>query len=133
MNRGGLLKQGGTMHSERRIYMLQRKPSAIGASLGKTTGWIHRAMLNNAGVEMLSGVNYDKVDDQGLHITHQGAVRTLGVDHVIICAGQDSNRALADELKSSGILLHVIGGADKARELDAERAIRQGMQLAAVI
>jgi len=133
MGRGGLLEQGGTMRSGHRIYMLQRKQSVMGASLGKTTGWIHRAMLKNAGVEMLSGVRYDKVDDQGLHITQQGAARILDVDHVIICAGQNSNRALADELKSSGILLHVIGGADKARELDAERAIRQGMQLAAEI
>jgi 2,4-dienoyl-CoA reductase (NADPH2) len=133
MNRGGLLMQTGKIHSGRKIFMLQRKQSRMGASLGKTTGWIHRTTLKNAGVEMLSGVKYEKIDDHGLHITHQGNSRSLEVDHVIICAGQNPNRILADELKSSGILLHVIGGADKARELDAERAIRQGMQLAAEI
>jgi 2,4-dienoyl-CoA reductase (NADPH2) len=133
MNRGGLLMQSGKIDSGRKIFMLQRKQSRMGASLGKTTGWIHRTTLKKAGVEMLSGVKYERIDDHGLHITHQGSCRSLEVDHVILCAGQDPNRALADELKSSGILLHVIGGADKARELDAERAIRQGMQLAAEI
>jgi 2,4-dienoyl-CoA reductase (NADPH2) len=132
-NRGGLLRQAGKIDSGRKIFMLQRKQSRMGASLGKTTGWIHRTTLKNAGVEMLSGVKYEKIDDYGLHITHQGNSRSLEVDHVIICAGQNPNRVLAEELKSSGILLHVIGGADKARELDAERAIRQGMQLAAEI
>jgi 2,4-dienoyl-CoA reductase (NADPH2) len=132
-SRGGLLMQADNRQSAREIYMLQRKQSRIGASLGKTTGWIHRTTLRNSGVEMLNGVKYQKIDDSGLHITQQGNSRILEVDHIIICAGQNPNRLLADELKSSGILLHVIGGADKARELDAERAIRQGMELAAKI
>jgi 2,4-dienoyl-CoA reductase (NADPH2) len=132
-NRGGLILQSEKPVSGRKIYMLQRKQKRMGAGLGKTTGWIHRTMLKNAGVEMLSGVRYEKIDDRGLHIVHQGDRRILEVDNVIVCAGQNPKRTLADELESSGILLHVIGGADKARELDAERAIRQGMQLAAKI
>ena len=132
-SRGGLLPQTEKYAAQRKIYLLQRKQSKMGATLGKTTGWIHRISLKNAGVEMLSGVKYLRIDDQGLHITQNGDSRVLDVDHVILCAGQDSNRALADELESSGMLVHVIGGADKAVELDAERAIRQGMELATKI
>ncbi len=110
--------------------MLQRKHSKPGATLGKTTGWIHRLSLRQAGVEMLSGVEYDSIDDQGLHITVGGEQRLLAVDHVIICAGQNPNRTLADELEDGTRTVHVIGGADEARELDAERAIRQGAELA---
>ena len=80
---------------------------------------------------MLNGVKYQKIDDHGLHIMMNGESRVLDVDHVVLCAGQDPNRRLADELAGSGMLVHVIGGADKAVELDAERAIRQGMELAA--
>jgi len=105
----------------------------MGATLGKTTGWIHRTRLKNAGVEMLNGVKYQRIDDRGLHIAHNGDSRVLEVDHIILCAGQNPNRALADELESSGMLVHVIGGADKAVELDAERAIRQGTVLATKI
>ena len=82
---------------------------------------------------MLNGVEYRRINDQGLHIVHNGEPRVLDVDHVIICAGQNPNRVLADELESSGMLVHVIGGADKAVELDAERAIRQGTMLATQI
>ena len=131
--RGGLLDRAELVPSARRIYLLQRKHNKPGATLGKTTGWIHRAALKNAGVEMLSGVKYQRIDDQGLHITHGGANRLLEVDQIIVCAGQEPNRTLADELQGSGMLVHVIGGADKALELDAERAIRQGVELAATI
>jgi 2,4-dienoyl-CoA reductase (NADPH2) len=82
---------------------------------------------------MLNGVKYQRIDDRGLHITIDGEARVLDVDHVVLCAGQNPNRGLADELASSGMLVHVIGGAEKAVELDAERAIRQGVELAATI
>ena len=132
-NRGGLLVQPEMVFARRKLYLLQRKPAKPGAGLGKTTGWIHRAVLRKAGVEMLSGVNYERIDDRGLHITLNGETRVLDVDHVVLCAGQEPNRGLADELASSGMLVHVIGGADRAVELDAERAIRQGVELAATI
>ena len=89
--------------------------------------------MKQAGVEMLNGVSYQKIDDRGLHIMTRDDSRVLEVDHVVLCAGQKPNRALADELAGSGMLVHVIGGADKAVELDAERAIRQGTELAARI
>ena len=128
--RGGLLVEQAENKSGRKIYLLQRKQTKPGKSLGKTTGWIHRVRLRQAGVEMLSGVCYEKINDQGLFIHHQKQSRLLDIDQVIICAGQESNRNLADELHASGMLVHVIGGADKALELDAERAIRQGYELA---
>jgi 2,4-dienoyl-CoA reductase (NADPH2) len=129
-SRGGLLDQAEGCYSGRSIYLLQRKPSRMGATLGKTTGWIHRTALKNAGVEMISGAKYERIDDRGLHISREGEARVLDVDQVVVCAGQEPNRTLADELQGSGMLVHVIGGADKALELDAERAIRQGVQLA---
>jgi 2,4-dienoyl-CoA reductase (NADPH2) len=132
-SRGGLLPRPEKISAQRKVYLCQRKPGKMGATLGKTTGWIHRTRLKNAGVEMLNGVKYQRINDQGLHITHNGDSRVLDADHIILCAGQNPNRALADELESSGMLVHVIGGADKAVELDAERAIRQGMELATKI
>ena len=132
-NRGGLLVEPERAMPQRKVYLLQRKASKPGAGLGKTTGWIHRTALRNAGVEMLSGVRYERIDDRGLHIVTNGQPRVLDVDHVVLCAGQNPNRTLADELATSGMLVHVIGGADKAVELDAERAIRQGVELAATI
>ena len=132
-NRGGLMLQAKEFTPQRKVYLLQRKQSRMGATLGKTTGWIHRTRLKNAGVEMLNGVKYQSIDDRGLHILNNGDSRVLDVDHIILCAGQKPNRMLADGLESSGMLVHVIGGADKAMELDAERAIRQGMELAAKI
>ena len=131
--RGGLLASAQSRHAERTIYLLQRKSTKMGAGLGKTTGWIHRTALKNAGVEMINGVNYERIDDRGLHITLGGEARVLDVDQIIICAGQAPNRTLADQLQGSGMLVHVIGGADKAVELDAERAIRQGVELGASI
>jgi 2,4-dienoyl-CoA reductase (NADPH2) len=133
VHRGGRLPRAEPAAARRKLYLLQRKPSKPGATLGKTTGWIHRTALKNAGVEMLSGVKYQRVDDHGLHIMIDGESRVLDVDHVVLCSGQNPNRRLADELASSGMLVHVIGGADRAVELDAERAIRQGVELAATI
>jgi len=132
-HRGGMLPRADAAAARRKLYLLQRKPSKPGAMLGKTTGWIHRAALKKAGVEMLNGVRYQRIDDHGLHIMIDGKTRVLEVDHVVLCSGQNPNRRLADELASSGMLVHVIGGADRAAELDAERAIRQGVELAAAI
>ncbi|MFZ2174295.1 MAG: NADPH-dependent 2,4-dienoyl-CoA reductase [Rhodococcus sp. (in: high G+C Gram-positive bacteria)] len=122
--------------SPREVYLLQRKSGRIGAGLGKTTGWVHRAALKNKGVHELSGVNYERIDDDGLHITFgtgRENPRTLPVDNVVICAGQESVRDLVDELIGAGVTTHVIGGADIAAELDAKRAIEQGTRLAARI
>lgn len=122
--------------SEREVYLLQRKPGRIGAGLAKTTGWVHRAALKNKGVHELSGVNYERIDDAGLHITfgekHEKP-RLLEVDTIVICAGQESVRDLVDELTVAGVVTHIIGGADVADELDAKRAIEQGTRLAAKI
>jgi len=114
----------------RKIYLLQRKTSKVGEGLGKTTGWIHRTSLKNRQVEMIPGVQYRKVDDAGLHITVDGKDSVLPVDNVILCAGQDPQRALQVELEAAGCTVHLIGGADKAVELDAKRAIKQGTELA---
>ena len=114
----------------RKVYLLQRKASKVGETLGKTTGWIHRTGLKNRGVEMVPGVTYRKVDDAGLHISVDGKDMTLPVDNVIVCAGQDPNRELQAALEAQGVRVHLIGGADKAAELDAKRAIKQGTELA---
>ncbi|QIL44121.1 crotonase/enoyl-CoA hydratase family protein [Acidovorax sp. HDW3] len=127
--RGGV-KPGQIGEVPRHIWLLQRKSSKVGEGLGKTTGWIHRTGLKNRGVHMLAGVAYRKVDDAGLHITVDGQEKTLPVDHVIVCAGQDPNRALQAALEAQGVAVHLIGGADKAAELDAKRAIKQGTELA---
>ncbi|MBS5201637.1 MAG: FAD-dependent oxidoreductase, partial [Acinetobacter sp.] len=129
----GGLKQPRVEASEREIYLLQRKTAAVGAGLGKTTGWIHRTGLKNRQVKMFAGVQYDKVDDQGLHITIDGKPSVLEVDHVVICAGQESFTAMYDQLKTDGKKVHLIGGAKEAGELDAKRAIRQGAELAATL
>jgi len=118
----------------REVYLLQRTKGAQGRGLGKTSGWVHRASLKAKGVHQLSGVNYERVDDDGLHISFgadHSAPRLLAVDNVVICAGQESVRDLADGLRRTGVEPHVIGGADVAAEIDAKRAIRQGTELAA--
>ena len=118
----------------REVYLLQRTKGAQGRSLGKTSGWVHRASLKAKGVHQLSGVNYERVDDDGLHISFGSGhsdPRLLAVDNVVICAGQESVRDLADGLRRTGVEPHVIGGADVAAEIDAKRAIRQGTELAA--
>ena len=129
----GGLKQPELEKSEREIYLLQRKTAAVGAGLGKTTGWIHRTGLKHRNVKMIAGASYDKVDDQGLHITVDGQTTVLDVDNVVICAGQESYTAMFDQLKADGKNVHLIGGAKEAGELDAKRAIRQGAELAAVL
>ncbi|ENV05985.1 hypothetical protein F967_01507 [Acinetobacter sp. CIP 102637] len=129
----GGLKQPELEKSEREIYLLQRKTAAVGAGLGKTTGWIHRTGLKHRNVKMIAGASYDKVDDQGLHITVDGQTTVLEVDHVVICAGQESYTAMYEQLKADGKNVHLIGGAKEAGELDAKRAIRQGAELAAVL
>ncbi|MEV2278466.1 NADPH-dependent 2,4-dienoyl-CoA reductase [Nocardiopsis sp. NPDC049922] len=117
----------------RTVHLLQRKTSKVGAGLGKTTGWIHRLELRHRGVEMVAGAGYDRVDDEGLHLTVDGESRVLDVDTVVVCAGQDPRRDLADELTAAGRQAHLIGGADVAAELDAKRAIKQGTELAAAL
>jgi 2,4-dienoyl-CoA reductase (NADPH2) len=130
--RGGLAPPK-RVTSPRRVYLLQRKPGKPGAGLGKTTGWIHRTALKHRGVVMRSGVSYRRIDDAGLHISDGNGEEVLAVDHVIVCAGQESVNGLAPELSASGRPVHVIGGALLAAELDAERAIREGVTLASRI
>jgi len=120
----------------RQLYLLQRKTSRPGAGLGKTSGWVHRAVLARNGVVMIAGVQYDRIDDQGLHITVGGEQRLLSVDNVVICAGQDSLAELMpseEEAKANAgwPRFHKIGGAALAAELDAKRAIKEGAELAA--
>lgn len=133
---GGLATKGAEPEPPlRKIALLQRTPGTPGKSLGKTSGWVHRATLRNKGVRMQGGVAYERIDDAGLHIRIEGKQELLAVDHVIICAGQESRRDLFEELqqeaKRTPGTVHVIGGADLAVELDAKRAIRQGTELAA--
>lgn len=114
----------------RQIWLLQRKGGKPGAGLAKTTGWIHRASLQAHGVEMWGDVEYLRIDDAGLHLRHQGKPVTLAVDNIVVCAGQEPLRLLADELTARGKPVRVIGGADVAQELDARRAIAQATALA---
>jgi 2,4-dienoyl-CoA reductase (NADPH2) len=117
----------------REVWLLQRSEGRPGRRLNKTTGWVHRATLKAKGVHMLGGITYRHIDDAGLHISINGQDQTLPVDHVVICAGQESNRTLADALIAAGVETHIIGGADVAAELDAKRAIDQGTRLAATL
>jgi len=130
---GALLAKPVHEKTNREIYLLQRKTSKVGAGLGKTTGWIHRATLQKHGVNMLAGVSYQGIEDDGLHIDIDGKKQVLDVDHVIICAGQESERSLQQGLIDLDVTVHLIGGANVAAELDAKRAIRQAAELAAVI
>ncbi|MFE3072509.1 FAD-dependent oxidoreductase [Streptomyces sp. NPDC059247] len=131
-NRGGLrTPERGA--APRRVHLLQRKESKVGAGLGKTTGWIHRTELKHRGVTMVAGVTYDRIDDEGLHLTVDGRAQLLPVDTVVLCAGQEPRRDLYEELVAAGRTAHLIGGADVAAELDAKRAIDQGTRLAATL
>ncbi|MCK6501799.1 NADPH-dependent 2,4-dienoyl-CoA reductase [Myxococcota bacterium] len=123
--RGGLTTPSGST-SPREVWLLQRSAGRHGHGLGKTTGWIHRATLKTRGVQMLSSVVYERVDDQGLHLRVDGAQRLLEVDHVVLCAGQEARDELSTPLRAAGREVHVIGGAKQAAELDARRAIREG-------
>jgi 2,4-dienoyl-CoA reductase (NADPH2) len=136
-HRSGLAPEGPQPHAAaREVTMLQRKATKVGKGLGKTTGWIHRASLTMKSVQMIGGVNYEKIDADGLHISF-GETREkpqlIEADTIVMCAGQLSDRSLADALEVKGITCHVIGGADVAAELDAKRAIDQGTRLAAAL
>ena len=127
---GGGLQAAQVAPPPRKIYLLQRKKSKVGDGLGKTTGWIHRTALKNREVEMLNRVSYQRIDDAGLHITVGDQPMTLEVDTVVVCAGQEPQRALQADLQAAGVAVHLIGGASVAAELDAKRAILEGTQLA---
>ncbi|HHR5900791.1 TPA: FAD-dependent oxidoreductase [Providencia alcalifaciens] len=129
--RGGVFSPKKQLEpTPRHLYLLQRKNSKVGAGLGKTTGWVHRLSLMKRGVEMFNGVEYMNVDDDGLHIRYQDKNLCLAVDNIILCAGQEPYRPLKQQLEEIGIHPYVIGGADVAAELDARRAIEQGMKVA---
>ena len=130
---GGALTKPQPHASPRTIYLLQRSRGKIGAKLGKTTGWIHRSSLKMKKVQTLEGVQYEKIDDKGLHINIDGNYQLLEVDNVVICAGQESLNALFEPLKQAGVSTHIIGGAFEALELDAKMAIEQGSRLAAIL
>jgi 2,4-dienoyl-CoA reductase (NADPH2) len=119
--------------ADRQVFLLQRKSTPVGRGLGKTTGWTHRMSLAKRGVQMMNGLEYTKIDDQGLHISMDGIPQVLEVDTVIICAGQLPKRDLYDQLSDSGIDTSLIGGAFEASELDAKAAINQASYLAAAI
>lgn len=135
--RGGLAPDGPKPEAPaREVILLQRKAERHGKRLGKTTGWIHRAALKMKNVEMIGGVNYERIDAQGLHVSFGAAretPRVIQCDTIVLCAGQVSERSLAEALEAQGVSVHVIGGADVAGELDAKRAIDQGTRLAAVL
>ncbi|MGH1540209.1 MAG: FAD-dependent oxidoreductase [Arenicella sp.] len=140
---GGAVKEKHADAPFREIYLLQRKTDKPGKRLGKTTGWIHRQSLKDKGVKMMSGVSYEAINEQGLHITCQGEKQVLEVDTVVLCAGQLSNNQLYDDLIKTGRVegnrvtenrseqsVHIIGGAHLAQEIDAKKAINDGVRLA---
>jgi 2,4-dienoyl-CoA reductase (NADPH2) len=132
----GALAKGvslGNERSAREVWLLQRKTTKLGQNLGKTTGWIHRLNLRKRGVHLLGGVHYLSIKPGGLLIAVNDREQLLEVDNVIVCAGQEPCRDLLEPLKKAGLLVHVIGGADVAQELDARRAIDQGYRLALTI
>ncbi|MEX3964060.1 FAD-dependent oxidoreductase [Paraburkholderia sp. EG286B] len=130
--RGGL-RRAVVGPAARSVHLLQRRRSKVGENLGKTTGWIHRTALKARGVGMSSSVEYQRIDDDGLHVSIDGVPQTLAVDNVVVCAGQEPLRELADRLLAAGSKVHVIGGAAEAAELDAKRAIHEGTTLAAAL
>ena len=126
----GAIKPKVSLPSPRKIYLLQRSVTKMGKDLGKTTGWIHRQSLANKGIEMLTGVEYKKITEKGLVISINGEIRTLEVDNIVLCSGQLSNNELYYSLKEQKINVHIIGGALLASEIDAKRAIDEGVRLA---
>ncbi|MFI0031401.1 FAD-dependent oxidoreductase [Streptomyces albidoflavus] len=129
----GGLREAELPATPRTVHLIQRKTGKVGAGLGKTTGWIHRTELRHRGVTTVAGATYDRIDDEGLHLTVDGEQRVLAVDTVVLCAGQEPRRDLYEELLAAGRTPHLIGGADVAAELDAKRAIKQGTELAATL
>jgi 2,4-dienoyl-CoA reductase (NADPH2) len=124
----------------REVTLLQRKAGKPGAGLGKTTGWIHRAALKAKKVQMLAGVHYERIGPLdgalGLFVTFGEQRRdgtVIACDTIVLCAGQEPQRELLAPLQAAGLAVHLIGGADEARELDAKRAIDQGTRLAATL
>ncbi|MFN3144607.1 MAG: FAD-dependent oxidoreductase [Paracoccaceae bacterium] len=133
-HRGGLAPEGPRpAPATRAVTLLQRRAERPGKRLGKTTGWIHRANLKMKGVAMLGGVTYDRITPEGIEVTAGDKTQVIPADTVVICAGQEPERSLADALEARGVAVHVIGGADVAAELDAKRAIDQGVRLAAAL
>ena len=128
IHRGGLT-EAKPRESAREVTLVQRKTTPIGISLGKTSGWAHRAVLKQSGIVQVNGATYDLIDDAGLHVTVDGEQRVIECDTVVVCAGQESVRGLYDELGRG----HLIGGADVASELDAKRAIDQGTRVVAAL
>lgn len=133
IQKNGGLSEKTEMKSDRHITMLKRSNSKFGATLGKTTGWIHKTSLEDRKVEQISGVEYKSIDKEGVLISVKGVEKKIPADTVVICAGQDSRRELLEPLQTGGATVHLIGGADLASELDAKRAIDQGTRLAASI
>lgn len=131
-HRGGIKPQDAVV-PPREVYLLQRKKEKPGQRLGKTTGWIHRSSLKHRQVHMISGVTYQKIDAQGLHVLMDGELRLIEVDSVVICSGQVELKILLEPLKQAGQTVHIIGGAYKALELDARHAINQACRLAALL
>ncbi|OKJ44954.1 NADPH-dependent 2,4-dienoyl-CoA reductase [Streptomyces sp. CB01580] len=133
-----LRERGGLRTAERAapartVHLVQRRPGKVGAGLGRTTGWIHRTEMRHRGVTMIAGASYDRIDDEGLHLTVDGERRVLPVDTVVVCAGQEPRRELYEELIAAGRRVRLIGGANVAAELDAKRAIRQGTEVAVAL
>lgn len=126
-DRGGL-RAPERPRTPRTVHLIQRRSGKVGAGLGKTTGWIHRTELRHRGVTTIAGAVYDRIDDEGLHLTVDGEQHLLPVDTIVLCAGQEPRRDLYEELLAAGRPAHLIGGADVAAELDAKRAIRQGTE-----
>jgi 2,4-dienoyl-CoA reductase (NADPH2) len=127
---GGGVKAPEPESSPRQVWLLQRKASKVGEGLAKTTGWIRRTLLKQRGVTMMGGVEYERIDDAGLHVVVDGASSVLDVDTIVICAGQEPRRELVAALEAAGRRPTLIGGADVALELDAKRAIEQGTRVA---
>ncbi len=135
LERGGLATKVMSP-PKREVHLLQRKTTELGKGLGKTSGWVHRQTLKDSGVHLVKGVTYDRIDDDGLHITvatgkDASQSRVLDVETIVLCTGQESVRDLVEPLQGLGVPVHVIGGADVAAELDAKRAIKQATELAA--
>ena len=132
--RGGIQKvKPKPLETKRQIYLLQRKSGKVGASLGKTTGWIHRFSLRNKDVKMINSVKYNKIDDKGLNYFKNNKEFILDVDHIVICAGQLSNNKIFDSCKEQNPNTEIIGGAFHASELDAKKAIDQAVRSAAKV
>ena len=130
--RGGLCDAHDSL-PPREVWLLQRKTSKIGEDLAKTTGWIRRTLLKRRGVRMVPGVEYQRIDDAGLHVKVDGVPQLIEVDNIVVCAGQEPQRELQAALAGEGVRVTLIGGAAVATELDAKRAIDQGTRVAAAL